>query len=252
MKNESCQTISAIIPARNEAKSIERVVSQLIALQSSSGSPLLHEVIVADNGSTDATADLAIKAGAKVVDVMQIGYGHACWQAAQNSCSEILLFVDGDGAADSAQAPLLLNAIAKGADLVIGVRQDIEPHAMTFSQTFGNGLACLLVRIIWGVPVSDLGPYRAIRREAFEQLQMQDRHYGWTIEMQIRAYVLGLRVKEVPVRWLARTSGYSKISGNFSGVVGAAYGILGMIAKLWWQERSREKKGFLKIEHFLK
>ena len=231
--------VSAIIPARNEALCIEAVVRGLLALQTDSGQPLLHEVVVANNGSHDATAEIARAAGARVVDVPQPGYGQACWAGAQASRGDVLLFVDGDGAADAADATALLTAIAAGADLAIGVRYGPDRGAMTAAQRFGNGLACMLMRSLWRMPVSDLGPYRAIDRAAFTALDMQDRSFGWTVEMQVRAHALCLRTVQCPVRWHVRSAGQSKISGSLRGVFGAGLGILGMIARLWWRERRR-------------
>jgi Glycosyl transferase family 2 len=232
-------TVSAIVPARNEALCIGAVVSELLALRTASGAPLVMEVVVADNGSTDGTAQLAWQAGARVVDVPQAGYGRACWEAVQASSGDCLLFVDGDGAAVPDEAEALLLELARGADLVIGVRCRIEAQAMSLTQRFGNGLACFLMRLIWRMPAADLGPYRAIHRDAFDALKMQDRSFGWTVEMQVRAHVSGLRATEVPVTWRARTAGTSKISGTLRGAALAGVGILGMIARLWWRERAR-------------
>jgi glycosyltransferase involved in cell wall biosynthesis len=234
-------TVSAIVPARNEAPCIEAVVRGLLALRTPHGLPLLTEVIVADNNSSDDTARVARDAGARVMHVAQAGYGRACWEAVRASCGSVLLFVDGDGAADPADAPALLEALQRGAHLAIGVRHAPDAGAMTFTQRFGNALACFLMRCLWRMPVADLGPHRAIRREAFDALDMQDRSFGWTVEMQVRSHVLGLRVAELPVRWHARTGGVSKISGTLRGVVGAGAGILGMIARLWWRERRRPR-----------
>jgi glycosyltransferase involved in cell wall biosynthesis len=234
-------SVSAIIPARNEAACIAAVVRSLLALRTACGQVLLHEVLVADNGSTDGTAQIARDAGARVVDVLQPGYGRACWEAVQASRGEVLLFVDGDGAADPRDAGPLLAELAQGADLVIGVRHAPDPGAMTATQRFGNRLACLLMRLLWRMPVTDLGPHRAIRRDAFDALDLRDRSFGWTVEMQVRAHTLGLRVSQCPVRWHARAGGVSKISGSLRGVVGAGVGILGMIARLWWRERRRPR-----------
>jgi hypothetical protein len=184
----------------------------------------------------------------RVVQVPEPGYGQACWQAVQASLGDVLLFVDGDGAADPEQAHRVLanlclhHPAAPRNDLVIGVRHTIQPGAMSSPQVFGNGLACWLMRCIWRMPAADLGPYRAIRRAAFDALDMQDRSFGWTVEMQVRAHVLGLRVHNVPVTWRARMAGVSKISGTWRGVWGAGVGILGMIARLWWQERQRARQ----------
>lgn len=232
-------TVSAIVPARNEALCIAAVVRGLLAQRSVHGEPLVTEVVVADNGSNDGTALIARAAGARVVNVPQPGYGQACWEAVHASVGEVLLFVDGDGAASPHEASTVLAGISRGADLVVGVRQTIESGAMTATQRFGNGLACWLMRSIWRMPAADLGPYRAIRRQAFDALDMKDRSFGWTVEMQVRAHVLGLRVSEAAVTWHARTAGVSKISGTLRGVLGAGVGILGMIARLWWRERLR-------------
>ena len=232
-------SVSAIVPARNEALCIGAVVHGLLAQRSALGEHLVHEVLVADNGSSDGTGAVALAAGARVVSVPEPGYGQACWRAVQASVGDVLLFVDGDGAANPDEAGLVLAGVAGGADLVIGVRERVEPGAMTAAQRFGNALACWLMRRIWRMQARDLGPYRAIRREAFDGLDLHDRSFGWTVEMQVRAHTQGLRVFEVPVTWHARQAGVSKISGTLRGVLGAGVGILGMIARLWWRERRR-------------
>ena len=232
-------SVSAIVPARNEALCIAAVVQGLLAQRTALGEPLLLEVVVADNGSSDNTAAVARAAGARVIPVPQAGYGQACWQAVQASQGAVLLFVDGDGAADPSEAGRVLAGISSGADMVIGVRQRAAPGAMSGTQRFGNALACWLMRRIWRMPVQDLGPYRAIRRDAFDALDMRDRSFGWTVEMQVRAHLLRLRVLDVPVAWHVRLAGVSKISGSLRGVFGAGVGILGMIARLWWRERHR-------------
>ncbi len=232
-------TVSAIVPARNEAPCIDAVVRGLCALKRDDGRSLLQEVVVADNDSHDGTGALASQAGASVIHVLQPGYGQACWHAVQASHGDVLLFVDGDGAADPLDAAVLLDAVANGADMVVGVRRAATPGAMTTAQRFGNALACYLMRSIWRMKADDLGPYRAIRREAFDALDMQDRSFGWTVEMQVRAHLLGLNVQRRPVQWRPRIGGVSKISGSVGGVLRAGIGILGMIARLWWRERRR-------------
>ena len=231
--------VTAIVPARNEAECIAIVVRGLIGQRDAQGQALLHEVLVVDNGSTDGTGDIARRCGARVLEVVQAGYGRACWEGAQASEGDVLLFVDGDGAADPRDVGRLLTEIRRGADLVIGVRERPAPGSMTAPQRWGNALACALMRLIWGVPAHDLGPYRAIRRSAFDALHLRDRAYGWTVEMQVRAHRIGLRVAQCPVAWHARIAGQSKISGTLRGVFGAGVGILGMIARLWLQERQR-------------
>lgn len=229
--------ISAIIPAYNEADNIALVVAGLLSLRDAAQAPLVHEVIVADNGSDDDTADIARRHGAKVVYVAQKGYGIACATACEHAQGDVLLFVDGDHTADLRQASLLTQAVECGVDMAIGVRTHAAPGSLTAAQRFGNWLACYLVRTIWSVPVTDLGPFRAIRRSAYDRIGMRDAAYGWTIEMQIRAAQLKLRTCEIDVAWLPRHAGQSKVSGTVKGVVGAGWGILSMIARLWLQEK---------------
>ena len=233
--------VTAIIPARNEEGNIAAVVQALLQQTNSAGQRLISEVIVADNGSTDRTAKLAQAAGATVVFVPIAGYGRACWEASKVAQGNVLLFVDGDGAADPANAAEILSKVFEGADLVIGERSHPDPHSMSGAQRFGNALACALIRLLWRAPVNDLGPYRAIRRAAFDSIDMRDRSFGWTVEMQVRAHVLRMTVAQVPVAWHARLSGNSKISGTFGGIVGAGLGILGMVCRLWLQERRRPR-----------
>jgi glycosyltransferase involved in cell wall biosynthesis len=234
----SCENvkISAIIPAYNEAENIALVVSGLCALRQKNGAPMIDEVVVADNNSTDDTARLAAQAGARVISVTQRGYGSACAAACSEARGDVLLFVDGDHTADLTQSRLLIDGILRGNDLVIGVRANAMKGSMTPPQRFGNALACFLIRMLWRVPVSDLGPFRAIRKDAYTRIAMRDRAYGWTVEMQVRAAQLQLRTAEVPVTWYPRHAGQSKVSGTVRGVFGAGTGILSMIARLWWRD----------------
>ena len=233
------RTVYAIVPALDEAEAIGGVVAGLRALCNDIGQPLIDRVIVADNGSTDGTGTLAQLAGASVVVEPRRGYGNACMAGiAAASEAEILLFVDGDNSVIAQETLSLLAALDLGGDLAIGARTYAEAGAMTLPQRFGNGLACRLARLIWNVPMSDLGPFRAVRKTAFDSLDMQDMTYGWTIEMQLKAFQRGQRVVEVPVSVRCRL-GHSKVSGTVRGVIGAGVGIFSMIAKLWWQGRSR-------------
>ena len=234
-------TVTAIIPARNEEGNIAAVVEALLRQTTPSGHRLITEIIVADNGSTDRTAALAQAAGATVVFVPVVGYGGACWHASEAAHGDVLLFVDGDGAANPNDAAAILNQIYAGADLVIGERTCPDPQSMSSVQRFGNAFACALIRLLWEAPVYDLGPYRAIRRVAYDAIDMRDRSFGWTVEMQVRAHLLRLRVAHVPVAWHARASGDSKISGTLGGVLGAGVGILGMVCRLWLQEHRRKR-----------
>lgn len=193
-------------------------------------------MVVADNGSTDRTAAVARAHGAVVVTEPRRGYGAACLRALaalRAEPPEAVLFLDADGSDDPAQAAALLEPIAAGrADLVIGSRVlgGAEAGALTPAQRFGNRLATRLLRLLYGVRYTDLGPFRAIRWGALESLAMRDRDFGWTVEMQVKAARRGLRHEEVPVRYRKRI-GRSKISGTVSGTLRAGWKILGTIAR---------------------
>ena len=216
--------IKLIIPARNEEDAIGKVVTSVIHR--------VDAVIVADNGSSDATSKAAKAAGANVVSVPEPGYGRACLAAvkAAGEC-DIFVFMDGDASDDPEDLPRLLEPLINGeADLVIGSRilGECDPGSLTIQQRFGNTLACWLMRLFWGYRFTDLGPFRAIRRESYERLDMQAPTFGWTVEMQTRALKQGLRCTEVPVHYRKRI-GVSKISGTVRGVVLAGWYILGTI-----------------------
>lgn len=229
--------ISVVIPARDEAGVIGAVVHALWTL-ASGGVPVIDAIVVCDNGSTDATAENARAAGAAVVREVQPGYGAACLAAlAVLPPCDAVVFVDGDGSVHAPEVLTLLDALAAGASLAIGARTSIARGAMTTAQRGGNWLACALIRRLYGVPVRDLGPLRAIRSAALAQLSMGDRAYGWTVEMQLKALHAGLITVEVPVAVYPRI-GRSKISGTWRGVFGAGRGILGTIFKLYWRSRS--------------
>ncbi len=230
--------VSVVIPALNEAEAIGHVVADLRALQDDHGQAIIDEIIVCDNGSTDNTAHVAQIAGAVVVDQRQPGYGIACLTAlATIETTDIVLFTDGDHSFYAPQAVSLISAVAADAHLSIGARNlgRIEPGALTVPQRFGNQLASWLIRRIWRQQVTDLGPYRAIRYAALQQLNMVDPTFGWTIEMQIKAIQHQFKTVEVPVD-TRRRIGRSKISGTVIGTIKAGYGILSMIAKLRWRE----------------
>ena len=220
-----------IIPALNEEQSVGGVVQGM----ANAGIAGLKQIVVVDNGSTDHTAAMALAAGALVISQPERGYGAACLAgiAALPDDITIILFADADASDIPEDAARLVTAIAKGdAQMVIGSRMlgNVEPGAMTWPQRFGNWLAPALIRLIWGGRFTDLGPLRAIRRDALESLMMEDRNFGWTIEMQVRAATLGVSSIELPVGYRKRI-GISKISGTVSGVIGAGTKILFIIAR---------------------
>lgn len=213
-----------IIPARNEEMPLPGVIAEI---------PLGKAgVIVVDNGSTDRTAEVARQAGASVVDEPRAGYGYACAagvRAAADQGAEVLVFLDADGSFDSAQASDLLAPIEAGrAELVLGSRTagGMEPGAMPPHARFGNWMVAGLMRILYGLQVTDLGPFRAIRADLLERLDMQEMTYGWPTEMMVKAARCRARVVEVPVRYRVRRGGRSKVSGTVRGTLLATYAIL--------------------------
>ena len=232
-------TVGVVVPARDEERNIGPVVAGLLALRDDRDAPVVDDFVVCDNGSTDATAARAREAGARVVRAGAPGYGIACLTAlAALRPVDVVLFTDGDGSFEAEQSLRLLAAIAGGADLAIGSRVlgRRAPGALSLPQSAGNRVAGLLIRLLWGAAVTDLGPYRAVRAEALRNLDMRDRTYGWTVEMQIKAIQRGLRIAEVPVDTLRRRFGRSKVGGTVRGVAGASAGILSMIARLRWRQ----------------
>lgn len=219
-------TIGCIIPALDEQEAIGRVVAAVPRW--------VDAIVVVDNGSGDSTAARALAAGAKVVVERERGYGAACLAGlAALPGADIVVFLDGDFSDHPEEMHTLVDPLVAGrADLVVGSRVlgVVEPGALTPQQRFGNWLATRLVRSIWGVAYSDLGPFRAIRRTSLDELRMADRTFGWTVEMQIKAARCRLRAMEVPVRYRRRI-GVSKISGTVKGTVLAGTKILWLIAR---------------------
>lgn len=218
--------LAAIIPALNEEKAIGKVV--VGALQNG-----VDLVVVVDNGSTDSTAEIAASSGAKVVQELERGYGAACLRGMEElrpqlQGGDVMLFMDGDAADDPMQIRELIDPILQDeADMVIGSRSlgNADRGSITPQQRCGNWLASRLLKVIYGLKATDLGPFRAVRADVLYGLGMSDRNFGWTIEMQIRAAKQGLRVVELPVNYRKRI-GESKVSGTFKGSVLAGYKII--------------------------
>ena len=224
--------IDVIIPAFNEEKSIAKVIGDI--------PKLVRHVVVANNNSTDPTAEVATAMGAEVVFEPQKGYGKACltameWIKYQEVQPDILVFLDGDYSDYPEELEgLIAPILERKADLVIGSRSlgEREAGSMTIPQVFGNELATTLMRWMYGAKFSDLGPFRAISWSKLLALGMVDQNFGWTIEMQIKAHQAKLRYMELPVTYRKRI-GVSKVSGTVKGVIGAGYKIIFTIFKYW-------------------
>lgn len=226
--------VVVLIPALDEEPSLPGV---LAAIPAAAEGWRLRSVLVVDNGSADRTAEVARAGGATVIAEPRRGYGAACLAGLAHLRArppDVVVFLDADRSDDPAALSALLAPILAGrADLVIGSRAlgEREPGSLTPVQEFGNRLAAALLRLLFGLRATDLGPFRAIRWRALESIGMRDRDYGWTVEMQARAARAGLRVVEIPVRYRRRI-GRSKISGTVRGVVGAGWKILFTIARV--------------------
>jgi len=227
--------ISVVIPALDEEHAIDKVIDGLHALIHE-GSPIIDSIIVCDNGSSDQTANVASRHGAHVVNEPIAGYGRACLKALEHidRNTDIILFIDGDHSCHPKQAIALLDGILSGDDLAIGSRPlgHIQKGALTPVQQFGNALSAKLIYLLWRVNITDLGPFRAITYDALKKINMQDKTFGWTVEMQVKAIQHKLTMSEYPVDSILRI-GESKISGTIKGSVMAGIGILSMIFGLY-------------------
>ena len=230
----------AIIPALDEEDSIGRVLGDIPR-------DVVSDVIVVDNGSSDRTAEVAARGGATVAREERRGYGNACLRGINHIKSlsylpDIVVFLDADYSDDPSEMKRLLLPIIEGeSDLVIGSRTlgRRQKGALLPQQVVGNRIATLLVRWLYGVSFTDLGPFRAIRYERLLSLGMRDGTFGWTVEMQVKAARAGLRCAEVPVSYRKRI-GVSKITGTVSGSLGAAFMILWTIFRELLAERPRQ------------
>jgi glycosyltransferase involved in cell wall biosynthesis len=217
--------VAVIIPARNEEAALPGVLGEI-------PQEVRKTVIVVDNGSTDRTGEVAGRAGASVVREPRAGYGYACAagvRAAAERQADILVFLDGDGSFDATEIATVLAPIEAGrAELVLGSRPagGMERGAMPAHARFGNWLVARIMGLLYGLQVTDLGPFRAIRAETLIRLEMKEMTYGWPTEMTVKAARLGLPIVEVPVRYRARRGGRSKVSGTVRGTFLATFHIL--------------------------
>lgn len=219
--------VSVIIPAWNEEESIGRVLADIPWQQ-------VDEVLVVDGRSTDQTTTIAEAAGARVVVEQRRGYGRACASGAEQANGEILVFLDADGADDPRRMMELLAPLQAGqADLILGSRLDgqVEPGAMPWHQKAGNWLSAGLITVLYDCRLTDLSPFRAIRKARLTELKMREMTYGWPTEMIVKAARRGWRLLEVPVGYRARLGGRSKISGTLKGSLLATFFILKVIAR---------------------
>ncbi len=222
--------VSVIIPTHNEAQAIGRVLADLPSDQ-------VTEIIVVDSNSNDGTPDLAASLGARVIQEPRRGYGRACLTglAAANS-PDVVVFLDGDYSDRPAELPILLEPIAEGrADITLGSRLKSK-GALPWHQSLGNRLAALLIRSLYGLRISDLGPFRAARADVLRNLDLEEATYGWAVEMILKGALAGFRVIEVPVSYYPRI-GQSKISGTVKGTLGAGWFILSLIVRYYFRRR---------------
>ena len=225
--------VAVIIPALNEAETIGVVLDAIPAW--------VDLKVVADNGSSDNTSKIAASHGARVVHETRLGYGAACLRAMKEVPSlgaadnrTIVVFLDGDCSDNPDETASLVDPIIGGQyHFVLGSRMDglCEPGALSTAQRFGSYLASLLMKVLYDVNFSDLGPFRAVRWDKLKEMRMDDLDFGWTVQMQIRAAKIGMRILEVPVSYRNRAGGKSKVSGTIRGVWGAGTTILKVIFK---------------------
>lgn len=225
--------VSVIIPTHNEGQAIGRVLADL-------PSNLVTEVIVVDSNSNDGTPEIAAKMGARVVHEPRRGYGRACLTGlATANFPDVVVFLDGDYSDRPSELPILIAPIVEGrADITLGSR--LQSHhstkALPWHQVFGNKLAASLIRLLYGLKITDLGPFRAARTEVLRALALEEPTYGWAVEMILKGTLAGFRVVEVPVSYYPRI-GESKISGTLKGTLGAGWFILSLIVRYYFRQR---------------
>jgi len=225
--------VSVIIPTHNEAQAIQRVLADLPL-------DLTTEVIVVDSNSRDGTPEIAASMGARVIEEPRRGYGRACLTGlAATNFPDVVVFLDGDYSDRPSELAVLLAPIIEGrADITLGSRlHDARcAEALPWHQVLGNRLAAGLIRLLYGLEISDLGPFRAGRAEVLRALALQETTYGWAVEMILKAALAGYRVIEVPVSYYPRI-GKSKISGTLKGTIGAGWFILSLIVRYYFRQR---------------
>ena len=228
--------VSVIIPTHNEAQAIERVLADIPA-------DLTTEVIVVDSNSNDGTPEIAARMGARVVQEPRRGYGQACLTGLATANSpDVVVFLDGDYSDRPSELPILLAPIIEGrADISLGSRlqKQRSAGALPWHQVFGNRLAARLIRLLYGLDISDLGPFRAGRADVLHALALEETSYGWAVEMILKGSLAGFRVVEVPVSYYPRI-GQSKISGTLKGTVGAGWFILSLIVRYYFRHPRAE------------
>jgi glycosyltransferase involved in cell wall biosynthesis len=229
--------VSVIIPTRNEVSAISRVLADLPA-------NLVNEVLVVDSNSTDGTPEIAAKMGACVVHEPRRGYGRACLTGlACADAPDVVVFLDGDYSDRPSELPILLAPIIEGrADITLGSRLQgrRSAGALPWHQVLGNRLAASLIRLLYGLEITDLGPFRAGRAEVLRALALEETTYGWAVEMILKGALRGCRIVEVPVSYHPRI-GKSKISGTLKGTIGAAWFILSLIVRYYFRHRRAGK-----------
>jgi glycosyltransferase involved in cell wall biosynthesis len=225
--------VSVIIPTYNEAQAIGRVLADL-------PSEFATEVIVVDSNSSDGTPEIAAKMGARVVKEPRRGYGRACLTGIANADNpEVIVFLDGDYSDRPAELPILLAPIVEGrADITVGsrLRVDRNSGALPWHAAFGNRLSASMIRLLYGLKITDLGPFRAGRATVLRALALEEDTYGWAVEMILKGALAGFRIVEVPVSYHPRI-GKSKISGTVKGTLGAGWFILSRILRYYFQHR---------------